>query len=108
MKTMKNLSVAMIAAFAFPAFAQIAGTPRIDERQQEQQQRIDQGVRSGDITKKEAAHLRKQQAKIRQMERRAMADGRMSIKEKAQIELAQDKESLRIAKQKHNLHTAKQ
>ena len=107
MKFMKNLCAAMIAAFAFPAFAQIASTPRIDERQQEQQQRIDQGARSGDITKKEAAHLRKQQAKIRQMERRAMADGRMSVKEKAQIELAQNKESLRIAKQKHNLHTAK-
>ena len=107
MKTLKNLSAAMIAAFAFPAFAQIASTQRIDQRQQEQQQRIDQGVRSGDITSKEAAHLRKQQAKIRQMERQAMADGRMSIKEKARIEFAQNKESLRIAKQKHNLHTAK-
>lgn len=107
MKSMTFVAAALFATLSLPAFAEVSSTPRIDQRQQEQQQRIDQGVRSGDITSKEAAHLRKQQAKIRQMERQAMADGRMSAKEKAQIELAQNKESLRIAKQKHNPHTAK-
>ena len=107
MKSTKILAAAVIAAFAFPVFAQTASTPRIDERQQHQQQRIDEGVRSGALNKKEQAALRKHQAKIRAMERRAMADGKMTATEKARIELAQNQESLRISKQKHNLHTAK-
>ena len=69
-------------------------------------ERIEEGVRSGAITRKEAAHLRRQQARIQRMENQAMADGRMSRRERIRIEHAQNKESLRIAKQSHNLHTA--
>jgi hypothetical protein len=100
------LAAALIALFALPALAQVASTPRIDERQAEQQRRIEEGIRSGQINRKEAAHLRRQQARIQRMENQAMADGRMSRAERIRIEHAQNKESLRIAKQKHNLHTA--
>jgi hypothetical protein len=106
MKSMKIVVATMIAAIALPALAQISSTHRIDERQREQRQQIDEGVRSGQLNSREASVLRNQQAKIRQMERQAMADGVMSNKEKAKIEYYQDKESLRIAKQTHNLHTA--
>ena len=100
------LAAALVAAFALPVFAQVASTPRIDQRQAEQQRRIEAGIRSGQINRKEAAHLRRQQARIQQMENQAMADGRMSRPERIRIEHAQNKESLRIAKQKHNLHSA--
>ena len=106
MKRTTILASAVIAAIALPVFAQVASTPRIDERQAEQQRRIEEGIRSGQINRKEAAHLRRQQARIQRMENQAMADGRMSRAERVRIEHAQNKESLRIAKQKHNLHTA--
>ena len=48
-----------MAAFALPgyALAQTTSTPRIDKRQENQERRIDQGVKSGELTKKEAARL---------------------------------------------------
>ena len=47
------LGLALVPA---AAFAQ-TGTPRIDQRQQNQEQRIDQGVSSGVLTGREARRL---------------------------------------------------
>ena len=48
-----------MAAFALSgyALAQTTSTPRIDKRQENQERRIDQGVKSGELTKQEAARL---------------------------------------------------
>lgn len=102
MKSMKFVTAAVFAALALPAFAQTTSTPRIDQRQKNQQQRIDQGVKSGELNKKEAARLEKGQARIQKMENKAMADGKMSPKERAKIEKAQDRESQRIFREKHD------
>ncbi|HRE13254.1 MAG TPA: hypothetical protein PLD37_03560, partial [Usitatibacteraceae bacterium] len=62
---MKSLSLAvavLAAALASPAFAQ--STPRIDQRQANQEKRIDQGVASGSLTQQEAARLQKGQARV--------------------------------------------
>jgi len=107
MKNMKFVTAAAVAAFAFPVFAQTTSTARIDQRQANQQQRIDQGVKSGQLNKKEAARLEKGQERIQKMENKAMADGKMTKKERAQIEKAQDRESRRIAREKHDKQTAK-
>ena len=107
MKTMKFITIAAFAALSVPAFAQTTSTPRIDQRQQNQQQRIDQGVKSGQLTQKEAARLEKGQARVQKMENKAMADGKMTKKERARIEKAQDKQSRRIAREKHDKQTAK-
>ena len=107
MKSMKFVTFAAVAALALPAFAQTTSTPRIDQRQAEQQRRIDQGVKSGQLNKKEAERLDKGQARIEKMEKKAMADGKMSPKERAKIEKAQDQESKRIFREKHDKQTAK-
>jgi len=107
MKSMKFVTAAVFFALALPAFAQTTSTPRIDQRQKQQQQRIDQGVKSGELNKKEAARLEKGQARIQKMENKAMADGKMSAKERAKIEKAQDRESRRIFREKHDKQTAK-
>ncbi len=107
MKNMKFVTAMAIAAFAFPALAQTTGTPRIDQRQANQQQRIDEGVKSGQLNKKEAARLEKGQKRIQKMENKAMADGKMTKKERAAIEKAQDRESRRIAREKHDKQKAK-
>jgi hypothetical protein len=97
----------VIAALALPAAAQTQSTPRIDQRQQNQERRIEQGEKSGALNQKEAARLEKGQQRVDKMEKKAMADGKMTKKERRKIEKAQDKESRRIAREKHDKQTAK-
>ena len=88
-------------------FAQTTSTPRIDQRQQNQEQRIDKGVQSGQLNQKEAARLEKGQARVERMENKAVADGKVTAKERRKIERAQDKQSRKIAREKHDKQTAK-
>jgi hypothetical protein len=87
------------------AFAQSGGaasTPRIDQRQVNQQHRIEQGAKSGALTPKEVARLEKGQQHVQRMEKRAMADGKMTPKERSRIELAQNKQSRKIYNESHD------
>jgi polyhydroxyalkanoate synthesis regulator phasin len=70
-----------------------AATPGIDKRQAEQQKRIDQGVKSGELTAKEAARMEKGQERVQKMEDKAKADGKVTAKERARINQAQDVQS---------------
>ena len=97
----KILAVAMHAALSLPAFAQNT-TPGIDQRQDNQERRIEQGVRSGQLTPRETARLERGQARIRQMERQALADGHVSRRERAAIDQAQERQNQLIAQLKHN------
>jgi len=101
MKTKSTLLVAVLAAFTLPVLAQ-TNTPNIDQRQANQQQRIDQGVKSGELTNREAARLEKGQERVQKMEDKAKADGKVTAKERARIERAQNKQSRRIAHEKHD------
>jgi hypothetical protein len=107
MKTVKFITGVVIAAFALPVLAQTTSTPRIDQRQANQEQRIQQGVKSGSLTQKEAARLEKGQAHVQKMENKAVADGKVTAKERARIEKAQDKQSRKISREKHDKQTAK-
>jgi hypothetical protein len=107
MKFVKFFAAAAVATLALPVFAQTQSTPRIDQRQANQERRIEQGEKSGALTHKEAARLEKGQAHIRKMENKAVADGKVTPKEQARIEKAQDKQSRRIYKEKHDRQTAK-
>ena len=96
---------ALAAALALPAAAQTSGpaaTPRIDQRQANQEQRIDQGVASGQLTKPETRRLERGQEHVERMETRAKSDGVVTDKERAKIHHAQDVESKRIYRQKHD------
>ena len=111
MNVMKSTLIAMLVA-ALPGIALAQGTdtkstPRIDKRQAEQQKRIDEGVKSGQLNKKEAARLEKGQARVQKMENRAMADGKVNKKEARRSERAQDRQSKKIYREKHDQQTAK-
>ena len=99
-KLTTSIAALMIATLPALAFAQ--ATPGIDKRQAEQQKRIDQGVKSGQLTRREAARLERGQAKVQRMEDRAKADGVVTAKERRQIQHEQDKQSKFIAREKHN------
>jgi Tfp pilus assembly protein FimT len=107
MKLVKFATLAVAAAFALPALAQTQSTPRIDQRQANQERRIEQGEKSGALTKKEAKKLEKGQAHVQKMENKAVADGKVTAKERERIEHAQNKQSREIYKQKHDKQTAK-
>lgn len=109
---MKPIAIATIAAIAFaaaslPAGAQTDSTNRIDQRQANQEQRIEAGQKSGQLNEKEAARLEKGQARVQKMEDKAAADGKVTRKERARIEHAQDKQSRRVARERHDRQRAK-
>jgi hypothetical protein len=76
---------------------------RVDRRQEKQQQRIEQGIRSGRLTPKEAQRLEAQQEKIRRMEDKAKADGVLTRKERVRLNRRQNQASRNIYRKKHNL-----
>jgi Skp family chaperone for outer membrane proteins len=110
MKRTSSLLVAVLAAFALPVLAQTApapaknpaATPGVDQRQANQQQRIDQGVASGQLTGKEAAKLDKGQAQVEKKEAKAKADGKVTPKEREKLKQAQNKQSKKIKQEKHD------
>jgi parvulin-like peptidyl-prolyl isomerase len=100
MKT-KLLIAAAITVFTIPAFAQ-TNTPGIDQRQMNQEQRIDQGIASGQLNQREANRLERGQDRIDNMENRAKSDGIVTARERARLQHAQNVESQRIYRQKHD------
>lgn len=93
-----TLAAALGLAIAAPAMADTV----IDQRQANQERRIDQGISSGALTPGEATRLERGQARIERMERRALADGRMSPQERRRIMHAQDVQSRHIYREKHD------
>jgi hypothetical protein len=74
---------------------------RVDLRRAEQAQRIQQGIRSGELTRFEAAKLKTQQAHIRHLERKTERDGRNTRSERARINAAQNASSRSIYAEQH-------
>ena len=83
------------------AFAE-ANTSVMDQRQANQEKRIDQGIASGELNQHEANRLNKQEQHINKMEDKAKSDGVVTKKERARINAAQNRTSRHIAKQKHD------
>ena len=107
MKVMSLVTLLAAAAIALPAAAQTQSTPRVDQRQANQERRIERGEKSGALNEKEAARLEKGQARVRKMEDKAVADGKVTRKERARLEKAQDRQSRKIYREKHDKQTAR-
>jgi hypothetical protein len=90
------------AALALPALAQSPSTDTLNAREKKQERRINQGERSGQLTKEEAENLDRGQARIDRMQRDAKADGKVTPEERAAIDRAQDAESRKISAQRHD------
>lgn len=103
MLKIKHFVVAAAAfAIASSAFAGPNDTPGIDKREANQEKRIEQGVKSGALTQKEAANLERGQARVEKMEAKAKADGKVTRQERKRIHKAQDHQSKKIYRAKHN------
>jgi hypothetical protein len=109
-----NLKLSTVALSLFTALAAQAQTPAPTEapkapvinrelqRDVNQQTRIEEGLKSGELSTREAAKLEKKEAGVDRMQANALKDGKLSKKEAVRIENAQDKVSKDIYAQKHD------
>jgi hypothetical protein len=88
-------SVVMSPAFADP-------TEQVQQRNVNQQQRIQNGLESGALNTREAAGLERQQAHIEHLEAKSLKDGALSREEQARINAAENRASRSIYQQKHD------
>lgn len=95
------LSLLITSGFA-QSIAADSGTPLIDQRQQLQEQRIRQGIKSGELTPAEAHRLIAQQQQIDHFEAIAKRDGVVTQGERAHLLRQQNMASRNIFRQKHD------
>jgi hypothetical protein len=75
------------------------------QRNVNQERRIQQGVSSGSLTKREAAGLERGQARVDRREARAGRDGHVGAGEQAAIQKSENVQNRRIFRKKHNAAT---
>jgi len=116
MKQFRNfVLIAAAAAISIPAaMAQSATTtstsataPKytINQRKDNQQQRIGEGVENGSLTAGEAAHIEKQESHLNAEEKKMKSDGSLSEAERAKLQSQQNHLSKEIYNQKHDAQT---
>lgn len=76
--------------------------PGVNARQQNQQQRVRQGVRSGELTRRETGRLAEEQRDVRQLERAYKSDGELTRAERVDLHHEQNQASRDIYNQKHD------
>ncbi|HYM33969.1 MAG TPA: hypothetical protein VET48_01170 [Steroidobacteraceae bacterium] len=84
------------------AYAQETRAERDTQRDANQQERIEQGLKSGELTTHEAGQLERREAHVDRLEARAERDGKISNGEQARINAAQNRTSRGIYRQKHD------
>ncbi len=98
-----RLAAAVLAiAVATPTLA-----AEVDRRERRQQERIAQGVQSGQLTPRETARLERKEARIdREVRRdRAANGGTLTPAERARVNRQQDRVSRQIYREKHDAQT---
>lgn len=93
------LTTASIGAFA-QTHAPV--TPRVDQHEANQQSRIDAGLASGQLNRREARRLEREQAQIARAEARAKADGVVTPRERRELQRMQARASANIHAEKHD------
>jgi Spy/CpxP family protein refolding chaperone len=97
------LNFLLVTTFLLTATAiSFAGSRSVNAREHREQQRINQGIRSGELTRREARRLESGLARIRIDERFARADGHFTPRERARMQHELDRESRNIYRQKHD------
>jgi hypothetical protein len=97
----KTMFAAVLLALPLVA---AAGTrdPGVNQRQHNQQSRIQQGVKSGELTRGETRRLEAEQRRIRHEEARYKSDGRLTRGERADLQHDLDRSSRHIHAEKHD------
>jgi len=106
MKRTSQVVLALSMMITSLSFAAVAGatpvTPRADRREVRQDRRIEQGVKSGELTRGETRRLVRGEAHADRVEARAKRDGVVTKVERRHIQRSLNHESRRIYRLKHN------
>lgn len=104
MKKMSKLALTMSVLLGLAVCAQDADARgRVNHRQIKQQARINQGIGNGELTRREAFRVQRNQAKLARQEQRMRASGDgLTAKERVKLERQQDQLSKQIYNQKHD------
>jgi hypothetical protein len=112
---MKFAKLVFAAALSFAPLALFAQTtttttpahdPTIGQRKVDQQDRIGNGVKSGELTAGETSHLEHQEAGINKEESgmKSQDNGKLTKQDRKTLHHQQNVESKRIYRDKHNAH----
>ncbi len=102
-KTARLIFVLPALILAAPGFAQTAAGEV--QRNVNQQQRIESGLQSGQLTTREAAKLEREEAHIDRAQAQALKDGSLSDAEKTRISRMQNRVGQDIRAEKHDAQT---
>jgi hypothetical protein len=101
-----NLSTYSLAIVAASLLSTAVRADTLAEQDQQrdvnQQQRIEQGLKSGELSSKEAGQLERDQQHVDRMEARDLRNGSISPAEQARLNAAQNRSSAAIYNDKHN------
>ncbi|MBK9444368.1 MAG: hypothetical protein IPN53_25050 [Comamonadaceae bacterium] len=100
-------ALALVVSSAVFAQANAPVTPVLDQKQANQQQRIDQGVASGQLNKREARRLQAREDKLAAQEAAAKSDGVVTKKERVRLNAEANRDSRAIYRQKHDRQKVK-
>jgi len=100
---LKIFGAVMVAVLATASIASAqTHTPYINQRQHAEDHRINQGVRNGEITHREATHLRNNERRIAMAKHNARRNGYVSPRERRHIMRMENRNSRAIYRAKHN------
>jgi len=100
--TARRTALVLIFTIPFASVALAQGVGTDVQRDTNQESRIEQGLKSGQLSTGEAAKLERGEARIDRMEKSALKDGKVSQQEATRIQRAQNAESGKIDQLKHN------
>jgi Skp family chaperone for outer membrane proteins len=104
MKSPMILTSVAVLTLSLAAADGMAGVrdPGVNTRQHQQRERVGQGVRSGELTRRETRKLAEEQRDIRQLERAYKSDGTLTAAERRDLQHEQNQASRDIYQQKHD------
>ncbi len=104
---MRFTKILMTGTAAVLISSALAQTSEVGKRAETQQDRIGQGVQSGQLTAGETSHLEKKEAAVNQEVRvdRTLNGGKLTGAERKQVNAQQNQLSRQIYKDKHNAAT---
>ncbi len=97
---------ALVMALSTAVYAQSNQTPGLDKREANQEKRIEQGEKSGQLTPKESRQLERGEKRLKRNEAQAKADGKVTPEERKKLNREANHMSRKIARKKHNGKTA--
>jgi hypothetical protein len=101
MKFTKVTIATALFALVIPAIAQTK-SPVINDRRENQQRRIGNGVENGSLTAGETAHIEKQESRLNKEVKNMKSDGSFTAAERARVTRQQNRLSHEIYRDKHN------